>query len=48
MVIIYLLFLVSVDWINQSSVHWYRPFGIGFLIIVIAAWTHRERDTDEL
>ncbi len=48
LVIFYLMFLLSVDWINQNSVHWYRPFGIGFFIIGIAAWTHREQDSDEL
>jgi len=48
LVIIYLLFLVSVDWINQPSGTWYRPFLVGFLIVVVASWAHRERDSDEL
>jgi len=48
MVIIYLLFLVSVDWINQPEAAWYRPFLIGFLIVAVASWAHREQDSDEL
>jgi len=47
LVIIYLLFLLSVDWINAADGAWYRPFFIGFLIVVVAAWAHRERETDE-
>ena len=45
--IIYMLFLLSVDWVNQSGGAWYRPFIIGLIIIVVASWTHREQDTDE-
>ena len=48
LVIIYLLFLLSVDWINQPGSAWYRPFFVGFLVIVAASWAHRERDSDEL
>lgn len=48
LIIIYLLFLLSVDWINQADGAWYRPFLVGMLIIVIASWTHREQDSDEL
>ncbi|GIT21765.1 MAG: hypothetical protein CM1200mP40_14470 [Gammaproteobacteria bacterium] len=48
LVIIYLLFLASVDWINQAEGTWYRPFLVGFLIVVIASWAHREQDSDEL
>ena len=48
LVIIYLLFLVSVDWINQPAGTWYRPFLIGLLIIIVASWAHREQDSDEL
>lgn len=48
LVIIYLLFLVSVDWINEADGAWYRPFLVGLLVVVWASWTHRERDTDEL
>lgn len=48
LVIVYLLFLVSVDWINQPTGTWYRPFLIGLLIIVVASWAHREQDSDEL
>jgi len=45
--IIYALFLLSVDWINQPDGAWYRPFLAGFIIIAIASWTHREQDSDE-
>ncbi|MCG8413826.1 MAG: hypothetical protein MI746_06350 [Pseudomonadales bacterium] len=48
LVIIYLLFLISVDWINQAEGAWYRPFFIGALIVAFASWSHRERDSDEL
>jgi hypothetical protein len=47
-VAVYLLFLVSVDWINQPAGAWYRPFLIGLLIVLVAAWVHRGRDSDEL
>jgi len=45
---VYILFLVSVDWINQPTGDWFRPFLIGLVIIVVAAWVHRDRDSDEL
>ena len=48
LVIIYLLFLLSADWIVQAEGAWYRPFIIGFIIVAIASWAHREQDTDEL
>lgn len=48
LVFIYLLFLVSVDWINNSDGAWYRPFLLGCLVVLVAAWAHREQDTDEL
>ncbi|MEQ8407065.1 MAG: hypothetical protein RKH07_02175 [Gammaproteobacteria bacterium] len=48
LIIIYLLFLMSVDWINQPAGSWYRPFLIGLVIITVAAWAHREQDSDEL
>ncbi|MBM87748.1 MAG: hypothetical protein CMQ41_05165 [Gammaproteobacteria bacterium] len=48
LVIAYLLFLVSIDWINQPEGTWYRPFLIGLLIVLVASWAHRERDSDEL
>ena len=47
-VVIYLLFLISVDWINQPAGAWFRPFGLGLLIVAVASWVHRERDSDEL
>ena len=46
--IIYLLFLTSIDCINQPQGAWYRPFFVGLVIIIVAAWSHREQDTDEL
>ncbi|MCH7816760.1 MAG: hypothetical protein IIC60_09360 [Proteobacteria bacterium] len=48
LVIIYLLFLLSVDWINQPDGAWYRPFIIGFLVVMVGSWAHREQDSDEL
>ena len=48
LVIIYLLLLLSVDWITQPGGAWYRPFFVGLLIIAAASWAHRERDSDEL
>ncbi len=47
LVIIYLLFLISVDWINQADGAWYRPFLLGLLIVIVASWAHRERESDE-
>ncbi|MEX0964350.1 MAG: hypothetical protein WDZ52_09985 [Pseudohongiellaceae bacterium] len=47
LLIIYLLFLLSVDWINQADGAWFRPFIVGFLVIGVAAWAHREQDSDE-
>ena len=47
LLIIYLLFLLSVDWINQSAGDWYRPFFVGFIVILVASWSHREQDSDE-
>lgn len=47
-IIIYLVFLISVDWINQPLGAWYRPFAVGLLIVLVAAWAHRDRDSDEL
>jgi len=48
LVVIYLLFLLSVDWINQADGAWYRPFLVGFLVVIVASWAHREQDSDEL
>lgn len=47
LLIVYLLFLLSADWINQVSGAWYRPFMVGFLVVLIASWSHREQDSDE-
>ena len=46
--IVYLLFLLSVDWINAADGTWYRPFLVGLLIVLVAAWAHREQESDEL
>ena len=48
LVIIYLLFLVSIDWINQTDGAWYRPFIVGLLVIAVASWAHRKQENDEL
>lgn len=48
LLVIYLLFLLSVDWINAAEGAWYRPFLVGLLIIACAAWAHREQESDEL
>lgn len=48
LVIVYLLFLLSVDWINQTNGAWWRPFLIGFIIVLVASWAHRRQDSDEL
>ena len=44
----YLLFLISVDWVSQADGAWYRPFIIGLLVILIAAFCHREQNSDDL
>lgn len=48
LVIVYLLFLLSVEWINQVDGAWYRPFLVGLVIVLVASWSHREQDSDEL
>lgn len=48
LIIIYLLFLLSVDWITQAEGAWYRPFIVGFVIILVGSWAHREHDSEEL
>ncbi len=48
LVIVYLLFLLSVEWINQVGGAWYWPFLAGLLIVLVASWSHREQDSDEL
>jgi len=47
LIIIYLLFLVSVDWINQPDGAWFRPYIVGFIVVCVAAWAHRRQDSDE-
>lgn len=44
----YMLFVASVDWISQATGAWYRPFLIGLVIIIIAAFCHREQNSDDL
>ncbi len=48
LVIVYFLFLLAVDWITNPLLAWYRPFLLGFLVVFIALWCHREQDRDEL
>ncbi|MBQ13681.1 MAG: hypothetical protein QGG67_16265 [Gammaproteobacteria bacterium] len=48
LVVIYVLFMLSVDWINQTDGAWYRPFLVGLLIIGVAAWSNRKQDSDEV
>jgi hypothetical protein len=48
LVIVYMLFLLSVDWINQADGSWWRPYLLGFLVVVVASWAHREQESDEL
>ncbi|MDF1766736.1 MAG: hypothetical protein P1V29_10155 [Gammaproteobacteria bacterium] len=47
LVIIYLLFLLSVDWINAAGELWYRPFIVGFIVVLVAVWAHRNHESDE-
>ncbi|MCY4265639.1 MAG: hypothetical protein OXE78_12410 [Gammaproteobacteria bacterium] len=47
LVIIYFLFLLSIDWVSHSEGAWYRPFFLGALIVAFASWVHRKRNTDE-
>ena len=47
-IIVYLLFLTSIDWINEAQGAWFRPFFVGILVVIVAAWSHREQDSDEL
>ncbi len=44
----YILFVSSVDWMAQSTGAWYRPFLVGMVVIVIAAFCHREQNSDDL
>jgi len=44
----YLLFVSSVDWISLPTGAWYRPFIIGLVVIIIAAFCHREQNSDDL
>lgn len=44
----YLLFVSSVDWLALPSGTWYRPFIIAALVIAIAAFCHREQNSDDL
>ena len=47
MVVLYLLFLLSVDWITQAGGAWYRPHLAALVAIAVVALTVRERDSDE-
>ena len=44
----YLIFLLSVDWLSQPGGAWYRPFVICIAVIGIAAFCHREHNSDDL
>ncbi|MCB1649290.1 MAG: hypothetical protein R3F26_08830 [Gammaproteobacteria bacterium] len=44
----YLLFVSAVDWMAQPTGAWYRPFLIALIVIVIAAFSHREHNSDDL
>ena len=48
LIIVYILFLLSVDWMNAITGAWYRPFLVGLLVIIVASWIHREEESDEL
>ena len=47
MVVLYLLFLLSIDWITQAGAAWYRPWLVALAAITVVALTGRERDSDE-
>lgn len=47
MVVLYLLFLLSIDWIVQAGAAWYRPHLIALAAITVVAFISRERDSDE-
>ena len=47
MVVLYLLFLLSIDWITQAGGAWYRPHLAALVAIAVVALTVRERDSDE-
>ena len=38
-IIVYLLFLTSIDWINEPQGAWFRPFFVGILVVIVAAWS---------
>lgn len=44
----YLLFLTSIDWVSEPTGAWYRPFVIALLVIIIAAFSHREQNSDDI
>ncbi|MCB1664149.1 MAG: hypothetical protein KDI28_00085 [Pseudomonadales bacterium] len=44
----YMLFVSTVDWISQPAGAWYRPFLVALAVIVIAAFCHREQNSDDL
>lgn len=46
-VVLYLLFLFSIDWITQAGGAWYRPHLAALAAIAVVALTARERDSDE-
>ncbi len=47
MAVLYLLFLLSIDWIAQAGAAWYRPHLVALVAIAAVALTSRERESDE-
>jgi len=48
LVLAYLLFLLSSNWALHPDGAWYRPFILCFAVIAMAAWTNRDKRSDEL
>ncbi|MCY3564818.1 MAG: hypothetical protein OXH27_01405 [Gammaproteobacteria bacterium] len=46
-VVLYLLFLLSIDWIIQAGGAWYRPHLAALAALAVVALTVRESDSDE-
>lgn len=46
-VVLYLLFLLSIDWITQAGGAWYRPHLAALAAIAVVALTVRESGSDE-
>ncbi len=46
-VLIYLVFLVGMDWFNSTNASWYKPFLMGLTIIALSAWLQRYQEKDD-